>query len=179
MPALCLDYQCVVRPRPWLGLLLLGLALAALAYLVGYYRDLDRRLATWEVRVAAMAPTPDRHRPTGPIAAAEAKAKRVEVEQANTVLRRLALPWEAMFRAVEASGNGRVALLSLEPDPAKGEVRISGEAKDLAAMLAYVKQLGSRQEFQRVLLQSHRVDAEAKERPVVFFLLAKWKVNTP
>ncbi len=57
------------------------------------------------------------------------------------MLRQLSLPWNALFKAVEASGGQSIALLSLEPDLQKGMVKISGEAKDLEALLNYVRQL--------------------------------------
>lgn len=179
MPVLHLDYQRDSRPLPWGGVILLGLGVVILALATGYYLHLDQRIADAEARIEQGERLAGRQRQASPFAGKDARALSAEVEQANRILRQLTLPWEAMFRAVEVSGDQTVALLSMEPDPAKGTVRISGEAKDFTAMLAYVKQLGKRDEFSRVLLQNHHVNAEDSERPVRFAIVASWKVAAP
>lgn len=107
------------------------------------------------------------------------RAQTLEVTQANQVVRELAVPWAALFNAVDASGGDGIALLSLEPDTQKGTVKISGEARDLDVLLAYVKQLAGRDVFAGVLLQSHQVQREVAEKPLRFSLLARWKGTAP
>ena len=60
----------------------------------------------------------------------------------------------------------------MEPDLRKGTVTISGEAKDLAALLDYIKQLGTRDVFGSVLLQNHQIQQADPEKPMRFSLLA-------
>ncbi len=103
----------------------------------------------------------------------------IEVKEANQVVRQLNLPWNALFNAVEVSGGQSIALLSMEPDLQKGTVKISGEAKDLDALLNYVRQLSKHGVFGRVLLQSHHILQDVAEKPLRFSLLADWKGGAP
>lgn len=98
-----------------------------------------------------------------------------QVNNANRIVRELVVPWNALFNAVDASGREGVALLALEPDTQKGTVKMTGEARDLEALLAYVRQLESCEVIGRVLLQEHQVQRDVADKPVRFSLLAEWK----
>ena len=177
MRALRLDYQRDSRPVPWLGLGVLASALVALVVIGGYYRDLGQSIESWEDRVAHAERLASR-RAVQPASAQATRALAQEVEQANQVLRQLSLPWDALFKAVEASGGKDVALLSMEPDVGKGVVKISAEAKNFDAMLEYVRRLGKRDLFESVLLQEHQVQQNDPEKPIRFSLLAAWRTGT-
>lgn len=180
MRALHLDYQRSVRPVPWLGLVVLGSALVALALLTSHYQELGQRSAMWEARVAyGERLSSHRARALRPVSAQAAREQVLEVQHANQVLRQLSLPWDTLFRAVESAGGESVALLSMEPDIQKGTVRISGEAKNFAAMLEYIRQLGARDVFGSVHLQNHQIQQDDPQKPVRFSLLAVWKVEAP
>lgn len=180
MRALHLDYQRSVRPTPWLGLGVLVSAVAALALLGNHYHELGQRIALWEARVAHDERlSGHRARALRPASAQAAREQALEVQHANQVLRQLSLPWDTLFRAVESAGGETVALLSMEPDIQKGTVRISGEAKDFAAMLEYIRQLGAREVFGSVHLQNHQIRQDDPQKPVRFSLLAVWKVEAP
>ena len=180
MRALQLDYQRAYRPVPWLGLGVLALALAALALMGRHYQTLNQQIALWEGKAAqSQGPgRPDALAPR-PLTEQAARAQRLEAEQANQVLRQLALPWSALFTAVESSGGPGVALLSLEPQLHKGVVKISGEAKDFKAVLDYAKQLSAQPVLARVMLQSHQTQQADPQKPVRFTLLAHWKESAP
>jgi hypothetical protein len=100
------------------------------------------------------------------------------VARANEVLRQLTLPWQDLLLAVETAGGRNVTLLSLEPDIERGQVKISGEARDMMVLLNYITQLEQQQAFGQVLLQNHQVQLRDPERPVRFTLLAVWKGRT-
>ncbi len=180
MRALRLDYQGTGRPRPWVGLAVLATSLVALALAAGYYRDLGQRIVQWEARVdRAERLAGHRARALRPVSAEAAREQALEVQHANQVLRELSLPWDTLFRAVEASAGEHVALLSMAPDLKKGTVVISAEAKTFDAMLEYVRQLGKREVFGSVLLQNHQVQHADPEKPVRFSLVAVWKREAP
>lgn len=180
MRALQLDYQRTYRPVPWLGLGVLVAALVVLALMGCHYQTLKQQIALWEGKVAQIQGPgrPDALAPR-PLTEQAARAQRLEAEQANQVLRQLALPWSALFNAVESSGGPGVALLSLEPELHKGVVKISGEAKDFKALLDYVRQLAAQPVFDRVMLQSHQIAQADPQKPVRFTLLAHWKESAP
>lgn len=176
MRAIRLDYQRSARPFPWAGLAVLASALLALGLAGMRYHELNQRIAQWEARIDRDERTAGRDaRALRPVSAEAARQQAQEVQHANQVLRQLSLPWETLFRAVEASGGENVALLSMEPDLKKGMVTISAEAKDFDAMLEFVRQLGRRDVFDSVLLKNHQVQQADPEKPIRFSLLAEWK----
>lgn len=89
--------------------------------------------------------------------------------------RQLALDWEPLFAAVEANTQPKVALLSLEPDAGRGTVRLALEAKDNAAMLAYVEGLGLQPRMRNVTLASQETQLDHPQQPVRFTVEATWQ----
>ncbi len=176
MHALLLDYQRNNKPVPWLGLIVLVVALAALALMGSYYQTLNHRITFWE-RKAERIERLSSHRAVAsrPLSKQAANAQILEAKQANQVLRQLSLPWNDLFKAVETSSGQSIALLSMEPDIKKGMVIISGEAKDLDALLNYVKQLSTHEVFDWVALQNHQIQQADPEKPLHFSLRADWK----
>jgi hypothetical protein len=178
MHALRLDYQRSNRPFPWLGLIVLAAAIAALAAMAALYQDTRASAARWEARhdqatrAAGMSA-----RAAQPLDRDAQRIQALEVQHANSVLRELGLPWDVLFRAVESSAGKNIALLALEPDLRKGTVTISAEAKNFDAMLEYARQLGQRDVFASVHLQRHLIQQADPQRPVRFSLLAVWRVG--
>lgn len=172
MSILRLDYQRSMKPFPVEGTILLLLAMAVLAMTGGYYYRLATQMAGLEASQGKFERAVRRigGKPR------EAREMMPEIMRANEVLRQLSLPWENLFRAVESSASPEVTLLGMEPDVEKRIVRISCEAKNIAAMLDYIKQLEQRREFGSVYLQSHRIQDQDPEKPVRFSLIAAWGV---
>jgi hypothetical protein len=98
-----------------------------------------------------------------------------EIKRANEVVQHLSLPWDQLFKAIESSSKGQVALLSILPDEKKGIVNISGEAKNPAAMLDYVRRLEHEKTFFQVHLLNHQVEEQDPQTPVRFSLVATWQ----
>lgn len=175
MPKLHLDYQRSMKPFPWGGLLLLALALVALIATGIHYRDLRTQAALWESQAERIERATQRQLPGGRSGEHMAAGLALEVKRANEVLRQLSVPWDGLFQTVESTGGKDVALLALEPDTEKRLVKISAEAKNIAAMLDYIKQLENHDVFGTVYLQSHHVQLQDPEKPVRFVLLAIWR----
>ncbi|HLP97442.1 MAG TPA: PilN domain-containing protein [Sideroxyarcus sp.] len=174
MSLLHLDYQQEL-PQRRMGVALLALMLAALAMTAVYYIELNDMADSWGEHLAQAE-----HR-SGRTAAARQSAGNTadevaqEVNRANEVLRQLSLPWDELFRAVETAAGKDMALLAMEPDTEKRQVKISGEAKDFAALLDYITQLEAQPVFGAVRLQSYQVQQQDSERPVRFALRAVWR----
>lgn len=98
-----------------------------------------------------------------------------QTKQVADVAHALTTPWDALFSAIEKSSLPDVALLNLEPNPQKGQVTIGGEAKNLHAVLDYVKQLEQQAVLSQVYLQKHSVDQMNASKPVSFSILASWQ----
>lgn len=174
MAELKLDYQRN-RPIPWEGAVLLTLALAAVMVTGAYYLGLRSQVAGWEAKLEQIKGGPNRTVPASQLSERGAAELGLEVKQANEVLRKLTMPWEKLFQAVEEAAGKDVTLLALAPDTEKRMVKISGEAKDFDAVLQYITDLGERKEFVQVYLQSHQVQEKDPEKPVRFSLLAAWQ----
>lgn len=173
MAMLRLDYQQNRSPS-WAGLALLVLTLAALALTAAYYLELSGRAASWEDR-RDQTERRQGTAPPGQAGAREAENIAVEVKRANEVLRQLTLPWDELFKGVESAAGKEIALLAMEPNMEKHVVKISGEARDLVALLDYIMKLEEQGMFGPVYLQSHQVQQQDPERPVRFSLLAAWR----
>jgi hypothetical protein len=96
-----------------------------------------------------------------------------EIRDANTVIERMNVPWDSLFRELEGAADESVALLAIQPDPASRQVRIAGEARKLDAVLNYVERLEARDSLSNVFLLGHET-RDAPPRPVAFTLTAQW-----
>jgi uncharacterized protein YfaT (DUF1175 family) len=168
--AVHLDYQRTPGGFPWAGMALLALTLALLARIGSDYVSLTRQAAKLEAKAVQIAQTHPKLR-NEKLSVAEVRDRAQEVKRANEVLRRLTLPWERLFQAVESSSGKEVALLTVNPDMEKGVVKISGEAKNLASALEYIQKLEKQEMFGTVYLQSHQIQWQDSEKPVRFSIL--------
>ena len=171
MARLDLDYQSRLKPFPWAGLALLALALLASVLVAVYYRGVTEEIVnlestTGKARAAGRQMTGSER---------EMKEMALEIKHANDVLGQITLPWDKLFQAVEWSSGKDIALLTIEPDAEKHVVKISGEAKNIAGVLNYLKHLAAQEIFNSVYLQSHQVQEQNPEKPVRFALVAAWK----
>lgn len=164
-PALDLDFG---RRRPrWPAWLLLAVGLVAAAEVFVGWQGLREEASALDRRpVRRAAPAP-----RAPVSEAEQR----ELDAARQVLQALALPWEPLFRSVEAVVDRDTALLALEPDAARRVVRIEGEARNALAAIAFVQRLESAPALEGVHLLSHQVRADVAERPVQFVAAATWR----
>ena len=172
MALLRLDYQRRMLPFPWAGMFLLLLSITALLIAGVYYRDLAGKAVLWEAKARPLQRMSGKS--DGSVASVDIEP---EIKHANEVLQRLTLPWGKLFDAIESSSDRQVALLGMEPDAEKRLVKISGEAKDIQAVLDYIRRLSAQQVFNSVYLQSHQIQQQDPEKPVRFVLLAAWMVS--
>lgn len=170
MRALELDYRrqgSWLQAAGWAGLLL---ACLVTGYQGWHYRQLavavDARQAEVDHLAAQLRP-PQQARGTS-------QGHDAAMRHAREVLQHLGIPWEDLFAAVEASTNEEVALLGIEPEPEREQVRIIGEAKTYPAVLDYARRLEKSAPLTGVHLQNHQIQAQDPERPVRFVLGAVW-----
>lgn len=107
---------------------------------------------------------------------------RRELDNARQILTQLALPWEPLFGAIEAALTRDTALLAIEPDAAKGMVRLSGEARNYPAILVLMRRLeqpvaGHGVVLSGVHLLSHDVRDDVPERPLRYTVSASWSTG--
>ncbi len=98
-----------------------------------------------------------------------------ELTVARDTLRRLSVPWDSLFRALEAAQTERAWLLSVEPDVQNGTVTLTGEARDYLAALSYVANLEQQKSLSRVYLARHETRQNDPQRPLAFTVSASWR----
>ncbi len=159
MQRLDLDFVRSRRGSRRAGYVLLALAIAVTGDMGFRFMRLERSVKANETLVARSAP-----RRGAPQAAAD------ELAAARDTAQRLGLPWTRLFGALEGAASEDVALLSIEPDPQSGTVKISGDSKDYLAALSYVMNLSKSDALSRVQLVRH----EARQDAVAFQITAAW-----
>lgn len=158
------------RPRSsWVG----WVAVLAAALLVGDALWHARALGHHAERLEAAAREPASAPTRAP--RRDAAAER-ELARSELVARRLSLPWDELFRAIESASGQRVALLSIDPDAQAGRVTITGEAADQRAVVAYLGRLAGMPQLRRVHLLRHEVQDEAPQA-VRFVMSAEWRAQ--
>ena len=167
-----LDFVQPHARRTWVGVLLLAVgAAAAYALLAQHYAQL-RETAALEEQIADARRAVRREMP--PLRVGGGRALAQEVRAANAVIAHINVPWDALFRELEAATEADVALLAIQPDPVNGQVRIAGEARKLDAVLGYMAKLEARESLANVVLLSHELK-DVPSRPVAFTLAADWR----
>jgi len=154
------------------------LAAGVLAAIVASYQlfEFTRETEAWEARVADLRRMGERRMKRVDTGGGDARALAVEVRGANAILGQMSLPWNELFRDLEAAGGQGVALLSMQPDAAGRQVRISGEAKNMQAALDYVAKLERSGTLRHVVLTGHDTKQSGAARPVAFSLTAEWAI---
>lgn len=87
----------------------------------------------------------------------------------------IGIDWERLYATIDAATSEDVALVQVRPDVAAKSVHIAGEARDMAAALAFVEALG-REPLRRVILVSHQVKHQDPQQPIVFEVSATWNL---
>lgn len=171
MPPIDLDYHPRHLSPASLALLLCGALLAAAAFID--YRSVAADVGHWRSELARA-----QQLPRGLQAAAlpgDEAARQQALQAAAQVAADIRRPWGELFQAVEAAQTDDIALLSFNPDAARGVVRITGEAKRREAVLAYMDRLGRGRVLSNVVLVEDQVQQQDPERPVRFTLSADWQ----
>ena len=149
-----------------LGAVALGLCLLALLTQLRAYERQTQQLAALE-RASGK---------TTPPTTSAARRDPVELARAQFVrktARSLGTPWAELLAALEATPT-TVALLSVEPSPAKHSVTLTAEAASPTQMLAYLRRLQTDQRLSDVVLVSHQLQAQAPGTPLRFQLEGHW-----
>ncbi len=176
MQAIRLDYVASTRPSvAGVALMLLALVVAALAWQQHASLQQQREsLAAAIVQARQVAGLQQ----TQPVAARPTAALAADMLAARQVAEFLLMPWEDVFTALEAGSIKDAALLSIEPDAKKQQLKLLAEAKDNNAMFQYMQRLEATPQLSDVVLLKHEILEDVAQRPLRFVLVAKWQ-ETP
>ncbi|SDT53953.1 PilN domain-containing protein [Pseudomonas prosekii] len=177
MRALTLDFQPCRRSGPlgW-SLLVAGVVLAVACFLAQQHLDDQASQQQGHLQHAQRELTGDSGSKAG-LSPAETREQAQNLAEMRKVSQQLRRPWERLFAMLEGLPREDIALLTLTPDARKGQVRISAEARDLEAMLAFHQRLEASDELSDVSLLSHEIVANVAEHPVQFNLSATWEIG--
>lgn len=169
MRALALDFQ----PRRFsaAGLALLAAGLLACMAAIADYQGVAEETGSWRQELARLqAPARTSTLPR----LGDDREMQAMMQAASGVARDIQRPWEGLFKALEEAANADVALLNLNPDAARGMVRIAGEAKGRDAILAFVDRLGQSAVLKNVFLVEDQRQDQDPEKPYRFLVSAEW-----
>ena len=114
------------------------------------------------------------HRTKKLVNSSDRSASQQEIARANEILKQLSLPWNNLFQTLESTSTKDIALLSIQPDSNKQLVRISGQARNFAALLTYITRLEHSGILNHVYLTRHEVQTADPQKPINFSLIALW-----
>lgn len=100
-----------------------------------------------------------------------------QIEETQLVVNTLSMPWNELLNGIEKSSLEDVILLSLQPDSKKQQLVLTGEAKNLPAVLAYIDRLESQPMLEKAYLQKHGMSETDKNKPVQFTIVAVWETG--
>ncbi|MFS2214999.1 hypothetical protein ACCD08_10850 [Telluria sp. Tellsp104] len=104
-----------------------------------------------------------------------ARTSAAERRAEETMRGELARPWEALFGALEQASGPDISLLAMTPRGAMESITLDGEARNLTALLAFMRQLRAGGFFTEIHLRDHHVDAADALHPVRFAVQLKWR----
>lgn len=169
MRKLELDYQHVTSRVTWASWVLLMAGLLLCIDMGLSYTRLHRKLEGFENIIRT---TPGMREVVHK--EADKNFSPAELAKARQTIDKIAVPWSALFNAVESVKNDRVTLLALEPDSKEGTLSLTGEARDFPALLTYIAQLGQVNRLHDVYLQHHEIRQDDPKHAVAFLIVARW-----
>ena len=149
-------------PALMAGWLLLGVGLVMLALIYRSGEDTRAELARTEGRLWQV-----RGRQSMPVARVVSPA---EQEAGQKLAAELGQRWDLLFSALEQAQTPGVDLTLVYPDPARRLVRLAGRARDMDAVVAYLRHL----QRSGVLRRAHLTQQAPKEGSLEFQLQAEW-----
>ncbi len=112
--------------------------------------------------------------PRAPSAAKPDLAEVARMRSVRQIAQTLATPWSDLIASLEEAPQQSVALIAVEPSASKQSLRLTAEARDATAMLAYVAALQADPRLTAVMLVSHQVQSQAPGTPIRFKVQATW-----
>jgi hypothetical protein len=163
------------RPFPGgLGWVLLVLGLGVGGLELADWRAGEADLAEREAIVERLRHQVQRSRPAL-AAAGRSPVGEAEARPAVRLAHHLAADWGALLQDLAGAEDDRLALLSLEADAARGELRLTGEAKSLVAVFDYLARLESAAAVTEARLTGYEREQVGAVELIRFHATAGWE----
>ena len=172
-----IDLEFRSRTPLWLrvsGWAMLAFGVASMVWVGGMQESVDRRREDAKAKLELLQAR-DASETSSQADSEHDQEMQKQIQRANAVIDRLALPWDNLFRSVESAQSRGMGLLALAPNPEDHTLRVSGEARTTDEVLAYVERLGA----QAALSHVHLVSFDTVQREGVdvieFVVGATWR----
>lgn len=182
MRSLRLKFPYPGQQSPLIDYSLLAVGLLALVSVLFLLKQTTENVNYWEARVERLEKQQpsisSRHRSLQRRRDPSLRVSqeiRQELKYANETIEQLNLPWDSFFNAIEFATSKDIALLSLQPSVANQNLRISGEARDINALLDFVEALERESVFEKAHVLNYKVKQDNPQRPLIFLITATWK----
>lgn len=93
----------------------------------------------------------------------------------SKLLEQLDAPWETLLNGLEVAADDKVALLAMQPNLARGEALLLGEAARYADVLDYIERLKAQPGFLQAYLTNHTIAEDTPGKPVRFAIALQWE----
>ena len=159
---------------------MLGLAIFALAFILviscwQFNGSLNQRLLTLNQSIQQLKTATGLKKETPQAQAKSSNELVAKMEEAKKLAAFLMIPWGDVFSALESAALEDAALLSIEPDSKKHQLKISAEAKNKDVMFSYLEKLEATDELTNVYLLKHEILEDMDQHPIRFVAVANWK----
>lgn len=164
------------RSASWAGWVALVIGAISLAFAVQSWSNARDAFDKVETRLQArLAMVPEERTPTPVIVV----TPEMETQAREEKIIRLAIDrdWEQLFGVLERAQNNDIALLTLQPDAKRGNVVLTGEARNMPALITYQRKLND--SLRDVVLTTHEVQQQNPQQPVRFTISAHWSEGEP
>ncbi|MCK9990398.1 MAG: hypothetical protein RugAbin2_01412 [Rugosibacter sp.] len=172
--ALDMDFVRRRRLASPLGLLLFAVGMMATGAVAVDYLDAGEELHRVKVQQARLLRQVP-HDDTSPRGRKSASTVvRDDVQAAERVVSQLNLPWNALLRELENLADPAVALISIEGQGQARTLRMTGEAKTMADVAAYVTRLRGSSQIDAATLSGHEKRQVGAVEVIRFSLDVDW-----
>ncbi len=169
MRYLDLDFVRTTPRHPWLGSILLGCGLAALL-LVWVAGEQGRGQTTQLRQQLARASQQQKAQAARPAPADDPAG----LAAAFGLRRQWRTDWDGLYQALEQAQFKGIALLQIQPDARRSQLKLVGEALSEADLHDYLRRLQQTGRLREAVLAQSIVDDKQPHQPIRFQLQAEW-----
>lgn len=148
-------------------LLIIGLVSCASVFI--YWQQLASDTKQLKLSIQARRHQPENTRST------TAKPDPAKTQEVSNAIAEIVLPWNSVFKALEAANDEEVQILAIEPNARTRLVRIHALAWDNEHMMHYLQNLNAQKSLKQVRLVSHEMVEINGHRAIELVAEAIWK----
>ena len=174
MRPLRLDYVTTRTPSIQ-GVIMVALALVLLASAWHYYSGVQQQAGTLDKQLLQLREIAGIKTPEKPVQKKSSGELLEKIEQAKKLADFLLIPWGDVFAALESAALDDSALLAIEPDPKKRQLKITAEAKNQDVMFDYIQRLEATPQLSGAYLLKHEILEDIDQHPIRFVAVAQWQ----